>query len=438
MSIDNALGGDNQSSRSERFGNSVLLSWCLYDWANSAFPAVISTFVFAVYFTESVAVSPVSGSIQWSYAVTGAGFAIALLSPVVGAIADRTGRQKVWLVAFTMICVAACAALWFIRPDPAYGSLALTLYIVAATAFGIAMVFYDCMLTRLVPAQYIGRLSGLGWAAGYVGGLLCLLIVLFAFVDEQTAPMEFNRPAGEQVRAACLFVAFWYLLFSMPLFFSRTDRSDSSLSALQAIGPGLRRLATTLRTLPDQPVVSRFLIAHMLATDGVTTLILFGGVYAAGTFGFEISEILLFAVALYIFAGLGAAGFGWLDDRIGPKAVILLALAAILVLVSGLVLAGSKTQFWVLGTALGIFIGPAQAASRSLMTRLTPPDKAAELFGLYSLAGKITVFVGPLLFGLLVEVAQTQRAGFVVIIVFLAAGIFVLRGLPEPGAQQVN
>jgi UMF1 family MFS transporter len=436
LSIDNALAGNDRYPKRGAFGHSVLLSWCLYDWANSAFPAVISTFVFAVYFTESVAESPVSGSVLWSQAVTGAGLAIALLSPIFGAIADQTGRQKVWLITFTMICVTACGLLWFVKPDPADVGMALMLYIISATAFGIAMVFYDCMLTRLVAPGFVGRLSGIGWAAGYLGGLLCLLGVLFALVEPESALLEFDREQGEHFRAASLFVALWYLIFSIPLFVSKTELPVPSKSAHHAVSHGLQTLAKTLKTMPDQPEIGRFLLAHMFATNGVTTLILFGGVYAAGTFGFEISEILTFAIALYVFAGIGAAGFGWLDDRIGSKRVLIFALAAILVLVAGLVLATNKTQFWILGTTLGVFIGPAQSSSRSLMARLTPPDMAAEFFGLYSLAGKITVFVGPLLFGLLTGMAHSQRAGFAVIALFLAAGILILKPLHEPVAEK--
>jgi UMF1 family MFS transporter len=417
-------------------GFPVLLSWCLYDWANSAFPAVISTFVFAVYFTQNVAADPVSGSVVWSQAVTGAGLAIALLSPVFGAVADQTGRQKVWLIIFTMICVVSCALLWFIRPNPDHVGPALMIYVTAAISFGIAMVFYDAMLTRLVSPDRFGRLSGIGWAAGYIGGLICLLVVLFAFVEPNSSPLAFDREEGEHVRAATVFVALWYLLFSLPLFLSRTEESGRSRPLAEAVRAGLHRLAATLRGMPGRPAVARYLVAHMLAADGLTTLILFGGVYAAGTFGFGISEILLFAVALYVLAGLGAAGFGWLDDRIGSKTIIMLALSAIFVLVAGLVMAQTKLQFWILGTGLGLFIGPAQSSSRSLMARLTPSDVSAEYFGLYSLAGKITVFVGPLLFGLMTSISHSQRAGFAVILLFLGAGLIVLRSVQEPGAER--
>ncbi len=435
MSIGRTTADKGPDIISGASGFAVLLSWCLYDWANSAFPAVISTFVFAVYFTQNVAADPVTGSVVWSQAVTGAGLAIALLSPVFGAVADQTGRQKVWLIFFTTICVVGCALLWFIKPNPDHVGPALIIYVAAAISFGIAMVFYDAMLTRLVSPDRFGRLSGIGWAAGYIGGLICLLVVLFAFVEPTASPFAFDREEGEHVRAATVFVALWYLLFSLPLFLSRIDVTGGGRPIAEAARAGLLRLAETLRGMPGRPTVARFLVAHMLAADGLTTLILFGGVYAAGTFGFDISEILLFAIALYVLAGVGAAGFGWLDDRIGSKAVIMIALSAIFVLVAGLVVAQSKMHFWVLGTGLGLFIGPAQSSSRSLMARLTPPEVSAEYFGLYSLAGKITVFAGPLLFGVMTSIGHSQRAGFAVILLFLAAGLIALKSVQEPVAE---
>jgi UMF1 family MFS transporter len=430
LAVGNVPGEDG----SERtvFGKPVLLSWCLYDWANSAFPAVISTFVFSVYFTEHVAPSSVSGAVQWSFAVTAAGLLIAILSPVFGAVADQSGRGKIWLIVFSLICILACGLLWFVEPDAGHANRALVLYGCAATAFGLAMVFYDSMLTRLAPTGYVGRLSGMGWALGYFGGLFCLLIVLYALVEPKTALIDFDRDEGEHFRASTVFVAGWYLIFALPLFFSHIDRKEPRRPVVMLVRAGLGNLLMTVRSLPKQPALSRFLLAHLFATNGITTLILFGGVYAAGTFGFKIPEILLFAITLYVLAGLGAAVFGWLDDRIGPKAVIMIALCAIFLLTSGLVLASGKMQFWVFGTALGIFIGPAQAASRSMMARLTPPHLAAEMFGLYSLAGKITVFIGPLAFGILTDLMETQRAGFAVVLVFLAIGLMVLRSLKEP------
>ena len=438
MIFNGSLAGNGQPASNGRGRMAAMVSWCLYDWANSAFPAVVSTFVFSVYFTKSVAQSPIAGSLYWSWTVTVAGLFIALLSPIAGAIADQTGRRKMWLVGFTLINVIACACLWFVEPTPDHVVRATLIYAIAATAFGLAMVFYDSMLAELATPASLGRLSGIGWAFGYFGGLFCLLIVLFGLVNADTAIIQLDHDQGEHVRTAVVFVAAWYLVFSLPLFLMTGARTGRQKALSEAVSTGLTNLLTTITGLRERPVLTRFLLAQMFIADGLTTLILFGGVYAAGTFGFEISEILTFAIFLYVTAGFGAATFGWLDDKIGPKRVIMIALTAILALVVGLALATTKTHFWFLGASLGLFIGPAQAASRSLMTRLTPVQSAAELFGLYTLAGKITVFVGPLLFGLLTDISGTQRAGLLIVIVFLVAGIVTLRPLVEPAAGSAS
>ena len=436
MASDYAPGEDGQLTGRRDRRLFAVLSWCLYDWANSAFPAVVSTFVFSVYFVKEVAPSPVAGSLYWSWTVTCAGLAIALFSPIAGAIADQTGRRRGWLFAFTLVNVIACALLWFVEPTSDHVGRALAIYAIAATAFGIAMVFYDSMLGQMTSAQTIGRLSGLGWAFGYFGGLVCLVIVLFGLANADTAIVRLDQDKGEHVRAAVVFVAAWYLLFSLPLFASPVGEAGTGKSVRDAISAGLSRLLDTVKGLARRPVLGRFLLAQMFAADGITTLILFGGVYAAGTFGFEVQEILGFAIVLYIAAGAGAALFGWLDDRIGPKHVIMIALAAILVLVLGLALAVSKTQFWIFGAMLGVFIGPAQAASRSLMARLSPVESAAEMFGLYTLAGKITVFVGPFLFGVLTNLAGSQRVGLGVVMLFLVAGLVTIWPLRLPASSK--
>jgi UMF1 family MFS transporter len=409
-----------------------LAGWCLYDWANSAFPTVITTFVFSVYFTQAVAETPIIGAVQWSRGLAVASLIVALASPVLGAIADHAGRRKPWLLVFTLANVGACAALWFVEPISGDVPLGLTLYVLASVAFGFAMVFYDAMLPGIAPAGYLGRLSGWGWAVGYAGGLACLVIALFALVRADPLPFGLDREAAEHVRATGLLVALWFVLFSLPLFAFTPDRPSTGIPLTQAVRAGLASLRTTLRHLPENRATARFLLAHMFYTNGLTTLFAFGGVYAAGAFGMEMAEVLTFGIVLNITAGAGAAAFAWVDDWLGSKRTIIIALGALLTLGSALVLVESKTLFWIFGAALGIFVGPAQAAGRSLMARLAPPELATEMFGLYALAGKATVFAGPLVLGLATDFFQSQRAGIATILVFLLAGLLILRPLQEP------
>lgn len=416
-----------------RSGRGAVVGWCLYDWANSAFPTVVSTFVFAAYFTRGVAPSETEGTYLWGNAVAVAAVGIALLSPVLGAIADRTGRRRPWLAVFTLICVLATAALWTVRPDAADVPRALVLVVVATMAFEFAGMFYNAQLPAVAPPGRMGRISGIGWGVGYAGGLVCLVVALFGLVQADPPPFGLEPDAAEPVRATVLLVAIWFAVFSLPAFFLVPDRPDGSGQPIRrAVTDGVAQLWSTLRRLDLRSPVARYLAAHMLYADGLTTLFTFGGIYAAGTFGMAFSEIIMFGIALNLTAGAGAVAFGWIDDRVGPKRAILAALVG-LMLFGGLALvAPDKSWFWIAGMAMGTFMGPAQAASRTLMAKLAPADQRAEMFGLYALSGKATNFAGPLALGWATLAFDSQRAGMATILMFLTAGLLLLLTVKEP------
>jgi UMF1 family MFS transporter len=388
--------------------------------------------VFSVYFTRAVADNPVDGAVQWSHSVTAAALAVVLGAPALGAIADGLGRRKPWLAAFTGLTVAATLALWLVRPSPSHVLAGQVLYAGAATFYGFAMVFYDAMLRSIAPPGYIGRMSGWGWALGYGGGLASLVIALVVLVNADPPPFGLDREAYEHVRATSVVVAVWFGLFAIPLFLFTPDRPPTGKSIRDAVQTGLRSLTTTMRQLLANRAIARFLLAHMFYTNGLNTLFAFGGIYAAGTFQMSFTEVLTFGIALNVTAGLGAAGFAWVDDLIGSKKTVLIALAALSVLGLALVLVEAKPLFFVLGCLLGIFVGPAQAAGRALMARLAPKELETEAFGLYELAGKVTVFAGPLLLGLATDLFRSQRAGMSTILLFFVAGIIILLPLREP------
>jgi UMF1 family MFS transporter len=409
-----------------------LASWCLYDWANSAFPTIVTTFVFSVYFTRAVADNPIDGAVQWSHSVTAAALAVVLGAPALGAIADGLGRRKPWLLAFTALTVVGTLALWLVKPSPSYVLAGQVLYAAAATSFGFAMVFYDAMLRSIAPPGYIGRMSGWGWALGYGGGLASLVIALVLLVNADPPPFGLARDSYEHVRATSILAAVWFGVFAIPLFLFTPDRPPTGRSVRDAVQTGLRRLTTTMRQLLANRAIARFLLAHMFYTNGLNTLFAFGGIYAAGTFQMSFTEVLTFGIALNITAGFGAAGFAWVDDLIGSKKTVLIALSALSVLGLALVLVEAKPLFFVLGCLLGIFVGPAQAAGRALMARLAPKELETEAFGLYELAGKVTVFAGPLLLGLATDLFRSQRVGMSTILLFFVAGIIILLPLREP------
>ena len=374
-------------------------SWALFDWASSAFSAVIITFIFATYFSQGIAVDKATGTAQWGWALSASGIAIALLSPVLGAIADAGGRRKPLLFAFTYIAVIGCWLLWYARPDPGSVIFTLVVVVIANTALEVAGMFYNAMLPEIVSRDYLGRLSGWAWGLGYAGGLVCLILALVAFVQPEQPLFGLDKHAAEQVRITGPLVGTWLALFSLPLLLFTPDRKSAGLPPREAIRRGLAQLRRTIADIRRYRQIGLFLLAHMIYIDGLNTLFAFGGIYAAGTFGMELSEVIYFGILLNVTAGLGALAFAWVDDWLGAKRTILIALAGLLACGVAAVLVTSTLAFWIVGALLGIFVGPSQAASRSLMARLAPPEVRTEMFGLYAMTGKITAYIGPFLLG---------------------------------------
>jgi MFS transporter, UMF1 family len=402
------------------------IAWCVYDWANSAFPTVIVTFVFSAYFATAVAADKAAGTAQWSRALAISGLLIALLSPVLGAIADRSGRRKPWLAMGSAITITGAALLWFVRPEPDYVLYALIVFAIANIAFEISQVFYNAMLPTITPKERLGRLSGWGWGLGYAGGLSCLVIALFAFVQGDPPLLGLDKASAEHVRVIGPMVAIWFAMFCIPLFLFVPDAPSAGLRPAVAAREGIATLIATLKRVRDYRQVAWFLLARVFYVDGMNTMFAFGGIYAAGTFGMTIAEIIQFGIALNISAGLGAAGFAWLDDRMGAKKTIAIALTGLIALGIALLLVETKMWFWIIGVPLGLFMGPAQASSRSLMARIAPAELRTEMFGLFAFSGKATAFMGPAILGVVTVAMDSQRAGMATIVVFLTVGLAIL------------
>ncbi|HLW27110.1 MAG TPA: MFS transporter [Kiloniellales bacterium] len=409
-------------------------AWCLYDWANQGFPTIIETFIFATFFTQAVATSQVEGTAQWGYTLSLAGICIVILSPIFGAIADQGGRRKPWLATFSGLSMAACALLWFTQPSPDYVLWALVCFGIAATTYELTLVFYNAMLTDVAPPGRIGRLSGWGWASGYAGGLVLLLLILFSFVQPEEPLFGLDKDGAEHIRVSTLLVAGWWLVFGLPLFLFVPDRKSTGLPLKKAVGKGLRQLFETARNLRHYGNVARFLLARLLYNDGLNTVFAFGAIYAAGTFGMTFDQIVLFGIGLNVTAGLGAFAFAWINDIIGSKRTVQISLLAMMSIGIILVLLHSLFWFWVFGLLLGIFFGPAQAASRALMAELAPEGLEAEMFGLYALSGKAIAFLGPAVLAFVTGLFDSQRAGMASIVIFFLFGFLVLCSVKEQRA----
>lgn len=403
----------------------MIVAWCFYDWAAASFSIIVTTFIFATYFTTSIASNKIVGTYQWANATSLAGVIIALTSPLFGAIADHGGHHKRWLGFFTLLAVISTAFLWFAYPRLSSTYFTLACVVMGTIGLEVALVFYNAFLPHIAPKKYLGRISGWGWGAGYLGGILALTIALFVFVKGKGT--WFDTDTAEQVRICGPFAAVWYLVFSLPFFIMAKDIPSGSKNLTSAVRSGWRELFNTLKKLPKEKNMLMYLIAHMIYTDGLNTLFAFGGIYAAGTYGLAFEEVLMFGITMNITAGLGAILFGWMDDLLGSKATILVSLFFLTIFGIPLLFMHDKYLFWAVALIVCIFVGPVQAASRSLMVRLIADrEMSGEMFGLYALSGKITAFIGPWLLGLMTITFDSQRVGMGTVLVFFAVGALLL------------
>ncbi len=412
-----------------------MASWCLYDWANSAFTTLVVTFVYATYFTQTFTEDADRGTALWSRGITISSLLIALIAPVLGAMADRSGLRRRFLIAATLVSAGATVWLTFIVPGSGNAVVAaLALFVIANVGFEVGMVFYNSFLPQLSTPRTIGRISGYAWGLGYAGGLVCLVVALLGLIGlGEGAPwLPLSTEDGFNIRASNLLVGVWFLLFSLPALVLLRDEvtpragtsAGSTVASVRATFRDLRRTLTRIRDFKD---IVRFLVARLIYNDGLITVFAFGGVYAAGTFGMDTSEVIVFGIALNVAAGLGAFLFGLVDDRVGGRITVLWSLVGLFVCSLVAVAAPNRTWFWAAALALGLFMGPNQSASRSLMGRFAPKRYESEFFGFFAFSGKATAFLGPLLLGLLTA-GYGQRAGIAVVLVFfLVGGLLLLR-----------
>ena len=440
----------------------AVIGWVLFDWAAQPFFTLVTTFIYAPYFVVYLAGDPVRGQTIWGYTVAAAGLVVALAGPLCGAIADRHGARKYWVAGASVLLVAGCAALWLAVPGPGHGLwLGIGAFILATAGAELATIFTNAMLPDIAGQGRVGRLSGLGWAVGYVGGLLALAAMLALFIADGDSGRTLaglkplfglDEARFEGARFSGPFSALWYIVFVMPLFAFVPGRSRA-MKLGAAIGSGASALKATLGVLVTRRgEIGRFLVARMIYADGLAALFAFGGAYAAAVFGWQASEVGLFGIVLIIAAALGAWAGGHCDDLLGSRRTVLISIAiliaAVLAILSvdrnhllfvvetepagrdGLFASWPERAYLGLGSVIGRVSGPVQSASRSLLVRLAPAGEMAEYFGLYAFSGKATVFAGPLLVGAATALSGDLRLGFSVIAAFLAVGGVLLWRLP--------
>ena len=410
-------------------GSRQIWAWAFYDFANSPFTTLVVTFVYSTYFTQAIASDPIRGTALWSRAVTVTALIVAFCSPFLGALADRGGYRKLFVFISTLICVGGSAALYRVLPGQTL--LALSLFVTANVAYEFGTVFYNAYLPDIAASGRIGRVSGFGWGFGYIGGLLALVVALVTLIQPQTPWFGFAKAAGENIRATNLVVAVWLALFSIPLFVWVKDAKRPRIGVRSAVEQASGQLRHTFSEVRKYRQIVRFLVARLIYNDALVTIFAFGGIYAAETFGFSVAQVLVFGIVINLAAGIGAIAMGFLDDKLGSKHTIMASLGGLIIATLLAVFSTHRALFWVAGIIIGIFAGPNQASSRSLMGRLVPHDMENEFFGFFAFSGKLTAFIGPFLLGLLTELSGSQRVGVSVVLVLFVIGAVLLARVDE-------
>ena len=391
-----------------------VISWSLYDFANQPFTTVIVTFVYGAFFTSVISSDEKIGTLLWTQGIAVSAIIVALLSPFLGALADKGGYRKFFLISFTWICAIFSILLYFPKAGDVYW--ALSLFVVANIAFEMGSVFCNSYLPDLSDDTNSGKISGFAWGLGFVGGLIALALSLFFFDLD-----------SEGIRSINILVGVWFLVFSIPTFLFVKDRKSEKLQKHHIID-SVKSIKTTFKEVVKYKIILKFLIARLFFNDGLVTIFALGGIYAVDTLNFSFNEVMLLGIVLNISAGIGSFVFGYLEDKIGVKRVINISL---LVLIGATLIAYlapetdfPKEMFWVAGVFIGLMVGPNQSCSRSLMSQLTPKEKQNEFFGFFALTGKATSFLGPLLFGF-ITLKYSQQIALWVVIVFFAIGLFL-------------
>ncbi len=410
-----------------------VLSWGMWDWGTQPFQTVITTFVFSVYLTSSSFGEYETLSVYLALATGIAGLFIALLAPVLGQGSDRSGKRMFNLRWQTWLLAGLSASLWFVKPDPAFLVLGLVLLGVGNIVAEIANVNYYSAIDQVSTPKSVGKVSGLGWGMGYIGGIAILLVIV------AIRGVDFD---ADDVRFAMLLCGGWTAIFTIPIFIALKDKPNPQklepLNPKQAYGALFASLKRIYRSSPN---TIRFLIASALFRDGLAGVFTFGAVLAAGTFGFSFGDIIIFGIVANVSAGVSTMIFGLIDDRIGPKKVIMISLVALVVLGAAIFVlhGGGKPVFWVCGLAMTLFVGPAQSASRSFLARIIPAGKAGEIFGLYATTGRAVSFLAPIAFGgaillgkLFVD-GNAQYFGILGIVLVLLIGLVAMFGVKEKG-----
>jgi UMF1 family MFS transporter len=402
-----------------------IFSWCMYDFANSAFTTLIVTFIFGTYFVKAIASDEVTGTVMWTRAVNVSAIIVAVTMPVLGAVADFSRRKKRFLILATLQTLVFTTLLFFMRPGMAL--IAAVVFVLANVAYEGGQAFYNAFLPEISTPKNMGRISGYGWSLGYLGGLLALGIAL-GMTQGGWLPSEGDLA----VRATSLLVVAWFGIFSIPTFVFLRERGVARpVEPGTYVREGFRRVADTLRHLRRYREAAKALLARLVYNDGLVTIFALGGIYAATVFGFSFEGVILLGIVLNVAAGAGAFAFGFVNDAIGGKRTIAITLVVLAACTLIGAMAETRTGFWLAAIGIGLMVGPNQSASRSLIGVMTPAERHGEFFGFFAFSGKLASVAGPFVYGTVVASTGNPRLAMFAIVGFFLVGFLILMAVNE-------
>lgn len=444
-----------------------ILGWMFFDWAAQPFFTVVTTFIFGPYVVSRMVSDPVSGQAAWALGVAIAGIFIAILSPLLGSIADKTGPRKPWIMLFASIKIISLSLLWFAEPGSSLVWV-LALFIAATVAAEFSIVFNDSMMPSLVSSEDSGKISNIAWGLGYLGGMIVLIIVLLLLAGNAETGLTLigieplfglDPKMAEGDRATGPLSALWYLIFIMPMLLFTPDLGERAASLKDAVRNGVSDLLETVKHAREHSAgIVRFLISRMIFQDGVNALVALGGTFAAGMFSWSIVELGIFGIILNIVAIPSCLAAAWLDPKFGSKKLVIISIILLMIATVGIVSTGPghtlfglltfgaestdglfstgpEKAYIVYGILIGAAFGPVQASSRSYLARSVHPSEAGRYFGLYAFSGRATSFLAPASVSFVTYMSGSATLGMATILFFFAVGLYILWGTPYPAAR---
>ncbi len=404
----------------------VRFSWSVYDWANSAWSAIIITFIFAEYFVNVLAPDKDLGTLYWTWTIGLSSLVAALLSPILGSISDQSQRSKYWLILSTFIYSFIAFSFWFAQPKGMDLFLIIFLLFIGNISYEISQIFYNGQLKLITTENNYAKLSGFAWGLGYAGTVIIFIIYYGIFLLPEDPIFTLDKTTYENIRISFPITGAWILIFSLPLFISFKDPKSDTITSKFNIKKSFNQIIITFKDLRKYKNIIYFLIARLFYMDGINAIFAVAAIYAATVFGMSTTDIIMLGIGTNFAAGIGSWVFSFIENKIGSKNIIVFSLICIFIISFAILLINQKNTFIILAICLSTFFGPIQSASRVYFAKFIPDEKKYEFFGFYSFSGKVTSFIGPILYGTITYTFSSPKLGMASLLVLFAVGLLLL------------